>query len=651
MSNDQSIKGITIIGGEFFEADECGNFKNTIATIYPKFCLMVISRGGIHADQIFVAEDYLKKSLPETEEVFLLDNLLSGVVSLNLVGHKLVIRMKLPKIELALAADEMLQRLLPKNRIQFTGLHLSEVRNALRLRGEIWRMAPAPVEEDDYSNLICQCRIHVSTGSRYLYNRHTGEHVLTYEEFIKIRPLLQENMSEAISRLKEIVHLTSLLNNQGYPELVFLTPSGQELDVSILKDIISVIGTGTLPKNIEAAEASFDQFAMSFADQAGAELTIDDPKCGKWRATTLCRLYNIDEKTTAEWALGLGPEFYLNIRWLPGARITGKTIVYDEAVNHKVKNLINYYWQSHADIISINVGSIICPMTQRNRGSEEREVYIVSLGLQDGRKDIRHVRMSKWDVKHRLKKGLSLEHSIKETNGYRDYIIDRLTAARALGLPIPLFKEIDIQDESGTDTFPAYYFEREYIPGIVTSRIPYEFYSKKGFLPRLAGLLGEAAAASLVLGRTDPRTHALYFDDGDEVIQLNNAGLPERLKMIETTGSFGDWTTPLAQTLPHCLDHIQTHIQKAEDQGITVDAIREAVKTFADGLKSEIKRMQGVLNEPDSMVYFLFSDRTNEDKGVRNRWENILNRLKTTDANELKEIIENEFKNKYSKLA
>ena len=650
MSPDHTINGITIIGGEFFEADECGNFTNTIATIYPKFCLMVISRGGIHADQIFVAEAYLKESLPEADKNFLLDELFKVMVSLNFNGDKLVIRMELSKIELAQVADEMLQRLLPKNRIQFTGLHLSEVRNALRLRGEIWRMAPAPVGEDDYSNLICQCRINVATGTQYLYNKHSGEHVLTYEEFIKIKPLLRKDVNEAESRLKEIIHLRSLLNNQGYPELVFLTPSDSQLDISILRDILSVIETGTCPENIEAAETLFDQFSMLFAEQAGNGLTIDDPKCAKWRATTLCRLYNIDEKTTAEWAFGLGPEFYLNIRWLPGARITGKNIVYDESVNNKVKNLINYYWQTRNDFISINVGSIICPMTQRNRGNEEREVYIVSLGLPDGRKDIRHVRMSKWDVKHRLKKGLSLEQSIQETNGYRDYILDRLTAARALGLPIPLFKEIDIQDESGTDAFPVYYFEREYIPGIVTSRIPYEFYSKKGFLPRLAGLLGEAATASLVLGRIDPRTHALYFDDGDEVIQLDSSGLPERLIMIETTGSFGDWTTPLAHTLPHCLHHIRTHIQKAKEKGITVDEIRIAIKTFADGLISEIKRMQSILNDPDSMVYSLFSDRTNEDKGVRNRWENILNRLKATDTNELTEIIENEFKNKYSEL-
>jgi len=505
-------KGITIIGDDFFETDKNGHFINRVAILFPGYCLMVVSRGGIHATQIITAATYLSKSHPELKEADLFAALCAEAVSLNLNGNTIIIRMESAKIRLALAADELLQRLVPKRRIQFTGLHLLEVRNSLRLRGENWRIAPAPVEEKDFSNIIRHCRIPIGTGTKYLYNKHTGEHVLTYAEFLKIRPLLRNNITEASARLKEIVCFNGMLNNEGYPELVFLTPSHQKIEIRILDEVLSLLKTAISPEtlnpgeSIDKVEILFDEFSRLFASLAGPELTIDNPGNGRWRAISLCRLYNIDEQTMAEWAFGLGPEFYLNIRWLPGARVSEQDLVFDPDVSPRVKSLINYYRRFRTDFSSINVGCITHPLTERDHTGEEREVYIVSLGFPDGRKDIRHVRMSKWDITHRLKKGLPLEQAISETRGYRDYIIDRLTAARALGLPIPVFQEIHIEEDYGKASIPVYYFEREYTPGIVTCRIPDNFYSKNDFLTRLAWFLGTSAAASLVLGRKDPRS-------------------------------------------------------------------------------------------------------------------------------------------------
>ncbi|PIP41234.1 MAG: hypothetical protein COX19_04075, partial [Desulfobacterales bacterium CG23_combo_of_CG06-09_8_20_14_all_51_8] len=319
-------KGITIIGDDFFETDKNGHFINRVAILFPGYCLMVVSRGGIHATQIITAATYLSKSHPELKEADLFAALCAEAVSLNLNGNTIIIRMESAKIRLALAADELLQRLVPKRRIQFTGLHLLEVRNSLRLRGENWRIAPAPVEEKDFSNIIRHCRIPIGTGTKYLYNKHTGEHVLTYAEFLKIRPLLRNNITEASARLKEIVCFNGMLNNEGYPELVFLTPSHQKIEIRILDEVLSLLKTAISPEtlnpgeSIDKVEILFDEFSRLFASLAGPELTIDNPGNGRWRAISLCRLYNIDEQTTAEWAFGLGPEFYLNIRWLPGAR-------------------------------------------------------------------------------------------------------------------------------------------------------------------------------------------------------------------------------------------------------------------------------------------------------------------------------------------
>ena len=631
---------ITIIGEDFLAKDACGNPRNTIATICPGYRIAVTGRNEIHGMQIIRAVNHLRKLYPHLKETDLMQQVCQEAVPLHIIGHKIIIRMEPSKIKQALSADDLLQELaIPKESIQFTGFHEAEVRKEMSLRGEIWRICPAPVEEKDFSNLLRCCRIKLGTDTLFLYNRHTGEHVLTYEEFAGIRCLFRNDRHEAVARLKEIIYLSKLINNRQCPELGFLLPKNRKINTHFLHEAVHLLENTPFDQQIQKAEALLDQFLNEFAALAGPELVADNPKCDFWRMTVLDRIYNIDEKKTIEWSLGLGREFYLNLKWLPGARISKNDLIFEPNAPPKVKSLIRHYWNTRKDIISINVGFIECPLTNRDRTGEEREVYIIMLGLADGREDIRHVRMSKWDVVNRINSGLSLEQAIKETDLYRDYIIDRLNAARALGLPIPVFKEIDIEGKYKENAIPVYYFERDYIPGIATDKIPHIFYSKKDFLPRLSYLLGKAAAASLVLGRSDPRSSALYFDDGDEVIQLNEQEFPEKLILIETTGSFKNWTSPIADMLPHCLEHLGQHMAKAGKQNIPSEEFPKAIEAFAQGVISEIRRMQELLADHALRLRSLFSGRTPESGGIRIRWEAVLNRLEQTSTEELEEMI------------
>lgn len=641
MEPSHTQKRLTILGGQADATDADGRFLNRVALILPEFALMVVSPWGTHGMQLIIAEDYLSGLHTDKTTPELWNAITSGAVPLNLNDTTVFIRTDSEKIDLALAADELLQEIWPKSRIQFTGLHLAEVRNALHGRGETWRIAPVPVEAADFEHILSDCRVRVGTGLNYLYNRHTGSHILTVAEFLNIRPLLRDDIGEALSRLKEIAELHQLDNNQGYPELVFLTPTDTPLDLSLLQELIHLLSSRPFPAPSETiayireAEMLFDQFAARFAAQAGPSLTTDNPASSRWRAVAMRRLFNIDERTTEEWALGLGPEFFLNVRWLPGARLREDGPAFEPDAPPRVKSLIGYYHRARPEAISINVGRIITPLTERTSIGEEREVYIVSLGLPDGGKDIRLVRMSKWDVTHRLKKGMRLEQAIHETREYRDYIVDRLNAARSLEIPIPVFHEIDMEEPCGPTAIPVYYFEREYVPGMVTSRIPEIFYARQEFIVLLAGFLGKAAAISLALGRKNPKTFELYFDDGDELIQLNGEGLPERLMLIETTGSFADWAGPLEAMLPRCLERFSAHLEKARRMGVPEAKRAEAISAFGLGLAAEIRRMRNVLNKPDAAPDTLFMHRTNEPEGVRHRWEHILKRLRSADPDGL----------------
>ncbi len=138
-----------------------------------------------------------------------------------------------------------------------------------------------------------------------------------------------------------------------------------------------------------------------------------------------------------------------------------------------------------------------------------------------------------------------------------------------LGFPILSYNEIRLDEQvPGLGLIPAFFFERQYVAGVVTDKIPISCYKNPNFIKSLSGLLGGAATFTLVLGRASPRTGKIFYDDGDEVIQLNSRSIPTRLIIIETTGSFTDWTTPLLAMLPQCLTRFRAHLDKALESGV-----------------------------------------------------------------------------------
>jgi hypothetical protein len=642
-TESRQVNALTILGPDLFAKDREGKLLSPIASLFPKHRVLVVAR-GIHSMHAAIMLEFLEKRLLETakrkltaeEEVAVFQD----GVALFIIDSTVLIRTDPGNMEKVFAADTLLQRLLPKDRIEFTGIHLEEVRKTMRSRGESWRISPPPSSVEEIVRYIHSSRVNVGTQTAYYLNTHSGARFLTYEEFAKMRPMLHGNREDALARLKEIVHLTRLKNDQGVQELVFFLPIGKGLTTQTLEELISVLERTDPIFGIRKAEDLFDRFAASFVEAAGADLTVDDERYAAWRTTMFCRLCDIDEKTVEEWTLGLSPEFHLNVRWLPGARIEGDNLLFEINVEPRVRSIITHFWETWTGVLSINVGQVETSQTERDLTGEERQVFLVVIDLKDGREAIRHLRMIKWDVMHRLKRGVTQEQAIAETIQYRDYIFDRLRAATELEIPIPFFTEIELQEEvPGLTPIPVFFFDRRYFSGMVTDKIPSARYAQEGFILRLARLLGVAAAASLVLGRASPRTGHIFFDDGDEAIQFDDMGLPERLIIVETTGSFTDWTTPTEKMLPHCLSHLRGHLEKAREKGIQAGELIAAINEFAEALLGEIARIQHLVHERSARLKSLFKDRTQEPGGIRHRWEGILHRIDTTDPEKLRRII------------
>jgi hypothetical protein len=138
--------GITFIGPDFFATDEKGDLLSPIASVFPKH-RSIVSVRGIHAYHASLMLEFLKrrspeKDLREIEERGL--EIYQDAVSLFIRGGLILVRSDPFDMERVFAADRILQLFFPRERIQFTGLHIPEIRKQLRQRGESWRMSPTP---------------------------------------------------------------------------------------------------------------------------------------------------------------------------------------------------------------------------------------------------------------------------------------------------------------------------------------------------------------------------------------------------------------------------------------------------------------------------------------------------------------------------
>ncbi|MCE5333709.1 MAG: hypothetical protein LLG06_03885 [Desulfobacteraceae bacterium] len=636
----REINGITFIGPDFFETDEEGNLRSPIGSVFPKYKTIITVR-GIHACHASIAYEYFRQKLQSEGRVpdeDLEPKIYEDAVALLIRESVILIRSDPIDMEHIFAADDILQSFLPKHRIQFTGLHIPEVRNQLRGKGESWRMSPAPKSVREIAQYVRASMVRVSTGLSVYYNAPTGGRFLTFAEFMRIQPLLRSDPAEALARLKEIRNLLQRLNSWGNRELSFFLPAGKKLEAKGIEAIIALMDTpGACGRTGQILE-SFDRFADQFAAAAGPELSTDDVRNPLWRTTMFCRLYDINEEQMEEWSLGLSPEFHLNVKWLPGATVTEGQLRFDPGVHQRTQGLIEHFWNQTGGFSSINIGHVEASLTTRDISGEQRDVYLVVMSSTDADESIRLIRLMKWDVFQRVKMGVPVEQAVAATISYRNYIFDRLRAAALLGFPILSYREIRLTEEiPGIGQVPSFFFDRQYVQGIVTDKIPDSYYRHPQFITNLSSLLGAAASFSLILGRASPRTGKIYYDDGDELVQFDFEGIPTRLIIIETTGSFTDWTTPLMELLPQCLNRFHRHLEKAHTSGIAAPIVYEAVSRFADALVERMSHVRKIVASPSSNLKDLFKSREPEPGGIRNRWDAILQRLEATDLQQLRD--------------
>jgi hypothetical protein len=637
---------ITVIGQPPFSLDEQEKLVSRIGTVFPRHAVLV-TLPGVHVTQRNAFIDELRRwrksrgqePLGRMEE----EAEWNEAVDLIIDPEDILIRPDPANMPLAFQADDLLQEMVPKQHIKFLGLLNDDVREAIKKRGEWWRITPLPKTPEEMKEMILASRIRVSGGEIYYYNKLTGTRFLTCREFAGLDALDDEAL---LGHLREIRDLLKQNNAHGRPELSFF-PKGAAVGKA---DFTRLDLRGLNP---EALRSSYREIRDRFQASVPAPLRSDDPAALEWRNAMVAALVGKDDTVISEEKLiGLSPEFFMRVEWLPGGRIEDGELVFDSvlqqaavdpamamAVDEKPQKFIFNFVREYGDLEFVNIGRVTGSLSRRPALYGRRGVYIAVLKQRQSREEIVSIiRLQKQGVREYLEEGYSLLEAMVRSEEYTEYILDRRLGCRQLGMNLPVratSKKISERYSGpGGETITIWtpYFEREYIAGIATDKIPPYRFELNEFAVRTARLLGRAAAANIVVGRSDLQGVPL-FDDGDEVLICDDRGMPLDIVVTDHTGTFNDFTTPLSEFAAH-------YARPASRRATLLPNPRAFADAYTDSFVGRLRRIQEEYRRRRRAFDTLFSSRPRREEGsFAHRWQMVLERLDSTDPLTLAALI------------
>ncbi len=641
----QPSRKIEVIGPPLFVPDEKGQAPR-IATAFPRHDVLV-TEGWMHVWQrdLFIKvwnERHRQQGLPPLTES---EQMLEWEQSVNLIiddTPQILIRPDPDNMGLAFEADEMLQALAPRQRIRFLFVLDPKVRDAIKRRGEFWRITPLPRTTDQMKDMIAKLRIALGGGAIYYYNNSTGTRLVTCQEFRNLAALDDEGLRR---HLLEIQQFSLTTNRQRNPDIAFFM-SGEGFTAEHLK-----------PHDIAAMPADrlravHEVLCRRFRDATGPEFHRDDADNAQWRCKMFAALSEPkDVLVPEETMLGLGSEFYMQVEWLPGGRIERQESILECPINEVALNeqerlrrtqaraIVFSLMCEYGNLEYVNIGCVVNPLSLRPQNGGRRGVYIVEMKQRSADRDIvLMIRMQKFGIAEHLEEGDDLLTAIQRTDEYTQYILNRRFGCRQLGMNLPPRLHVGRITERYNGTrkeyrgqpFAAVYFWRDYVRGLATDKLHRSRFEDEEFAARFARLMGQAAAPNMIVGRAvlanNGSSFRIIFDDGDEVVFEDEHRLPQSITVSDHTGTFADYEQPLMEAAPVYAGPINRRLPYVKDR-----------KAFADAyVGSFIERFRQIQDEYENRSEAfdrLFSDETPNGEGnFADRWQKVLRRLRQSDA-------------------
>lgn len=641
---------LTFIGDNLLQTPAGQTAGTHIATVFPR-ARVIVTLPGIHCTQrdAYLAAldaDRKNQALPPLTEAQR-DQLNAQAVDLILKEDRVLIRPDPDRMDLAFEADTILQECVSKRRIGFLFISDPRVRSALSRRGEAWRFHAPPRSNDDICKLIASARISAGGRAIYYYNAPRGTRILTCQEFRELGNLPDEELRR---HLQEIADLSAKSNAHGYPQLLpFMVEPPDFLAQATRLD------WSALPP--DDLRTRFNNIAAAYQAAVTPGFDHDDLQNAAWRS----RMYqaldgsgDTQDDVAQSDLLGLSAEYFLQIEWLPGARIEDGEIIFDSVSEETsaenapsdmlVHGLICNLLQEQADLEYINIGRLVHSLSLRAQPSTgRREVYLEHFRQARAKEDtLQIIRMQKWAVAEHLDEGKDLLRAMIESEENTDYIMDRRLGCRQLGMNLsPRIAVRKVAEPyNGAQmalrgiTIWSPYFQRPYVPGFASDKIPNAKLHNPRFALALAQLLGRAAAPNLILGRRSD-TGSVIFDDGDEVVIEDAAGIPIDIVVADHTSTFGNYREPLEVDAPAYAKAINRRAPFLPDPGAFA-------QEFLEGFLERFVAIQHEYFARRRAFDALFRHRRCDPAGnLAFRWKLVLSRLEQAHPDQLAAIIKN----------
>ena len=647
----QPLMQPTILGEHPLARDDQGQLKSRIATLFLHGNVL-ITLPGIHATQRLAYSDYFNDQrrahgqppLTPDEEITEWTN----SVDLIMEDHTILIRPDPLRMALAFAAADQLQQLVSKHKIRFLNVMNEDVRHAIKQRGECWRISALPRSDDEMTRMICDARISIAGPAVYYYSMVTGTRYLTYQEFIRFGDLAPAALARQLHEIRE----HSGRRNRLYHLEVDFFGTDETFTHANLAAYDFLAAT---PAELTAAYA---QLQAKFRQAVKPELRTDDPAQLEWRNRMFSALVGQRNQTVADEILyGLSPEFFMQIQWLPGGRITeGEFIfdpIFDEVEHHpadselaalcdeKATGFIFNFIRQFGDVEYINVGRVASSLSNRAKAGGRRGVYIAEIKQRNSPRPVaRVIRLQKWDIADHLDGGKDLLAAILEAGEYTEFVLDRRLGCRQLGMNLAshivtwrIEQPYRGSRQQYADQMIWYtYYERDYIHGRATDKIAPTNFQSEEFALRFARLLCRAAAPSLIVGKADLTDRAL-FDDGDEVVIEDSRHLPGSIMVTDHTGAFVSYQTSLESFAEDFARPVNRRATVVPDPGAFAETYLAAFTEQFHHIQQQYRSMKRGFDT------LFMHHRRDEGGSFAYRWEQVLARLNRADAHAIAHAI------------
>ena len=556
--------GLEIIGEPPLASGEDGRLKSRIGTLFVEDRALVTLPRMTHAMQRLCFRDLLNARRRQQGDDELTpdetDAMWESAVDLIMEGRDILIRPEPVRMALAFEADDLLQTITSKRHIRFLHARNPKVQQAVRERGEYWRISALPQKDDDIIDALAHAKIAIGGLPVYYFNHTSGTRFLTLQEFEALGRLKVPDLRQ---HLIEIRDYSALLNRTYHRELDFFA-SGSAFSQ---QDFAGLDFESAAPERLRAWHS---ELAARFRSAVAPALQADDPADPVWRNRLFACLTDDGDETLSDSVVsGLTPEFFRQVHWLPGGRVEDGELMFDpifdelesnpedpelaSLCDQRVKGFIFNYVREFGGLQYINIGGLM-PGLRKRPAERGIRAYLAEVKHRGSDKHVlRILRLQQRGIREHLEEGNNLLNAILKAQDFTDFTLDRRLACWELGLPLPARTDTRTVPETyywageprSTSRIWATYCERDFIEGIATDKIPAASLRDKTFALCFARLLGQAAAPNLVVGRATPGGEVL-FDDGDEVLILNAAGLPERIVVADHAGTFSDCERPLS---------------------------------------------------------------------------------------------------------